>query len=77
VQAEYRRPLWGRFGFCAFAGLAQIQPKPNLLSISEFHPAGGIGLRYKFNVRENLNVRLDAGFAGPSPAFYLTFAEAF
>jgi hypothetical protein len=37
----------------------------------------GIGLRYKFNLRENLNIRLDVGFAGPSPAFYLTFAEAF
>lgn len=77
LQAEYRRPLSGRFGLCAFAGLAQVQPKPGLLSLVEFHTAGGIGLRYKFNPRENLNVRLDAGFAGPSPAFYLTFAEAF
>lgn len=77
VQAEYRRPLWGRFGFCGFAGAAQVQSKPGLLSLSEFHPAGGIGLRYKFNRRENLNVRLDVGFASSSPAFYLTFAEAF
>jgi len=77
LQAEYRRPLWGRFGFCAFAGLAQVQPEPGLFSASEFHPAGGVGLRYKFNRSENLNIRLDAGFAGPSPAFYLTFAEAF
>jgi hypothetical protein len=77
LQAEYRRPLWGRFGLCAFAGLAQVQSQPGLLALGEFHPAGGIGLRYKFNRRENLNVRLDIGFAGPSPAFYLTFAEAF
>jgi hypothetical protein len=77
LQAEYRQPLWRRFGFCAFAGLAQVQPKPGLLSIREFHSAGGIGLRYKFNLRENLNIRLDAGFAGSAPAFYLTFAEAF
>ena len=77
VQAEYRRQLWWRFGFCAFAGLAQVQPKPGLLALGEFHPAGGIGLRYKFNPRENLNVRLDVGFASSSPAFYLTFAETF
>jgi hypothetical protein len=77
MQAEYRRPLWGRFGICAFAGMAQVQPRPGLFSVSEFHPAAGVGLRYKFNPRENLNVRLDIGFAGPSPAFYLTFAEAF
>jgi hypothetical protein len=77
VQAEYRRPLWGRFGLCGFAGAAQVQAKASLLSLDGFHAAAGVGLRYKFNPRENLNVRLDAGFAGPAPAFYLTFAEAF
>ena len=77
LQAEYRRPLWGRFGACVFAGFAQVQPRFSLLELSGFHPAGGAGLRYKFNRRENLNVRLDIGFAGPKPAFYLTFAEAF
>ncbi len=77
VQAEYRRPLWGRFGLCGFAGAAQVQAKASLLALDGFHAAAGIGLRYKFNPRENLNVRLDAGFAGPAPAFYLTFAEAF
>lgn len=77
VQAEYRRPLWGRFGFCGFAGAAQVQDKISRLALGAFHVAGGVGLRYKFNRRENLNVRLDVGFAGPSPAFYLTFAEAF
>ncbi|MCX6556247.1 MAG: BamA/TamA family outer membrane protein [Candidatus Aminicenantes bacterium] len=77
IQAEYRLPLWRRFGLCAFAGLAQVQPRAGLLSLAEFHPAAGVGLRYKFNPRENLNVRLDVGFADSSPALYLTFAEAF
>jgi hypothetical protein len=77
VQAEYRRPLWGRLGFCGFAGAAQVQDRISRLALSEFHAAWGIGLRYKFNPRENLNIRLDAGFSGSSPAFYLTFAEAF
>ena len=57
VQAEYRRPLWGRFGFCGFAGAAQVQDKISRLVLREFHVAGGIGLRYKFNRRENLNIR--------------------
>jgi outer membrane protein assembly factor BamA len=77
LQAEYRLPLWGRFGLCAFAGAAQVQEKASLLALNGFHPAGGAGLRYKFNQKENLNIRLDVGFAGSSPAFYLTFAEAF
>jgi len=77
LQAEYRRPLWGRFGLCAFAGIAQVQKNISLLELSGFHAAGGAGLRYRFNRKENLNVRLDVGFAGSSPAVYLTFAEAF
>ena len=57
--------------------LAQVQPKIALLALGEFHAAAGVGLRYKFNPRENLNIRLDVGFADSAPAFYLTFAEAF
>ncbi|MBN2346335.1 MAG: BamA/TamA family outer membrane protein [Candidatus Aminicenantes bacterium] len=78
-QAEYRRPLQGRFGLCVFAGIGQVQPRTSLLSLAGFHAAGGAGLRYVFNRREKLNLRLDVGFAGfaGEPAFYLTFAEAF
>jgi outer membrane protein assembly factor BamA len=77
LQTEYRLPVVWRIGLCAFAGIAQVQPKPGLLSISGFHTAAGIGMRYKFNRRENLNIRLDVGFADAATAFYLTFAEAF
>jgi hypothetical protein len=77
LQAECRLPLAGRFGISGFAGAAQVQPSLAKMALNGFHAAGGMGLRYKFNRRENLNVRLDAGFAGSTPAFYLTFAEAF
>jgi hypothetical protein len=40
LQAEYRLPIWRRFGLCAFAGLAQVQSKPGLLALGEFHSAG-------------------------------------
>ncbi len=77
LQGEYRLPLGRRVGLCAFAGAAQVQNNPVLLELDGFHAAGGAGVRYKFNPRENLVVRLDVGFAGSQPAFYLTFAEAF
>ncbi len=77
LQTEYRLPVVWRFGLCAFAGLAQVQSKPGLMSLGGFHSAGGIGVRYKFNSRENLNIRRHVGFAESSPSFYLTFAEAF
>jgi outer membrane protein assembly factor BamA len=77
LQTEYRLPVVWRIGLCAFAGVAQVQPELGLMSLKGFHGAGGIGVRYKFNSRENLNIRLDVGFAEASPSFYLTFAEAF
>jgi hypothetical protein len=77
AQAEWRQPVWKRVGMCLFAGAAQVQGRPALLELDGFHLAGGVGLRYKFNPRENLVIRLDAGFAAEKPAFYLTFAEAF
>jgi hypothetical protein len=77
LQGECRLPLGRRVGLCGFAGLAQVQEKIALFELDGFHAAAGAGVRYKFNPRENLVIRLDAGFAGSSPAFYLTFAEAF
>ena len=78
LQAEYRRPVMGTL---RPVRLCRHRPgagqRFSLLELSGFHLAGGVGLRYKFNRRENLNVRLDIGFAGAAPAFYLTFAEAF
>jgi hypothetical protein len=77
LQGECRLPLAGRFGLCGFIGAAQVQPQVTRFELDGFHLAGGAGLRFFFNRRENLIVRLDAGFAGAAPAFYLTFAEAF
>jgi len=77
LQAECRLSLGRRVGLCGFAGAAQVQPRLALLELDGFHAAAGAGVRYRFNPREKLVIRLDAGFAGPKPAFYLTFAEAF
>ena len=41
VQAEYRRPLWGRFGFSAFAGAAQVQNKVSRLALGDSIRPGG------------------------------------
>ena len=77
LQAECRLSLNRRVGLCGFAGVAQVQQRLGLLELDGFHAAAGAGVRYRFNPREKLVIRLDAGFAGPKPAFYLTFAEAF
>ncbi len=76
VQAEYRFPVWRRFGGVAFAGVGDVGH-----SVSDFdHPrvAGGAGLRFTFNRRERLNVRADYGIGmGNSSGFYFSIGEAF
>ena len=76
AQAEYRFPIWRRFGGVAFAGLGDVG-----YTAADFdHPkaAGGAGLRFTFNRRERLNVRADYGIGqGGSSGFYFSIGEAF
>lgn len=78
LQAEYRMPLFWRFGLAVFGGTGTVAPGPSgLISGGKWHPAGGAGLRVVLNKEEHLNVRLDMGFTPEGSAFYLTFGEAF
>jgi Omp85 superfamily domain len=76
AQAEYRFPVWRRFGGVAFAGVGEVGNK-----VSDFnHPrvAGGAGLRFAFNRQERLNVRADYGIGMEgSSGFYFSIGEAF
>lgn len=76
AQAEYRFPIWRRFGGVAFGGVGDVGN-----TVSGFdHPrvAGGLGLRFTFNRRERLNVRADYGIGqGGSGGFYFSIGEAF
>lgn len=76
AQAEYRFPVWRRFGGVAFAGIGDVADQ-----VSKFKnpkPAGGLGVRFTFNRHERLNVRADYGIgAGGSGGFYFSIGEAF
>ncbi len=85
-QAEYRFPVYKRFGLAAFAGLGQVAhnfSEMRLQGLQEstgkgFHPNYGLGLRYLYNKNENINIRVDFGF-GPNGmnGQYVTVGEAF
>ncbi len=76
AQAEYRFPIWRRFGGVAFGGIGDVGYR-----LSDFnHPrvAGGAGVRFTFNRRERLNVRADYGIGqGGAGGFYFSIGEAF
>jgi len=76
-QTEYRTSLNDWLGLVAFAGIGDVAEKVSDFSVSNLRWSVGLGLRFKLDRRENLNLRLDWGFAKRSNNYYLKLAEAF
>jgi hypothetical protein len=77
VQAEYRLPLWWRFGLVGFAGVAQVSRRIGDLAFNRFWFAGGAGLRFAWSPEERINIRLDYGAGNNTTGLYVTITEAF
>ncbi|MEM6738162.1 MAG: BamA/TamA family outer membrane protein [Bacteroidota bacterium] len=78
AQAEYRRPLFWRFGMTLFAGIGDVANELGDLQLSDFKYVGGIGGRFAAIPEDKLNLRIDLGVArGGQVAFYAGISEAF
>ena len=77
IQAEYRAPLWWRFGIAGFAGLGEVSDKIKDAYLMGFKYSVGGGLRFAVKPKEKLNVRLDYGIGNKSTGYYFTIAESF
>ena len=62
TPAEYRFPVYWRFGAVAFASAGQVADNFSQLSFSKFHYAAGAGIRFSVLPRENLNLRFDVAY---------------
>lgn len=76
-QGEYRFPVWWKFGLIAFAGAAQVANNARDFALDRFWFAGGGGLRFYWNSREHIVLRLDYGIGNNSSGMYITVTEAF
>ncbi|QJD98324.1 BamA/TamA family outer membrane protein [Mucilaginibacter robiniae] len=78
AEAEYRRGITnnGLLGFVVFANATSVT-EPDTRQFSYIHPAGGAGLRIKFNKKSNTNIALDYGFSSGYRTFRLALGEAF
>jgi hypothetical protein len=76
-QAEYRMPLWWRFGLAGFSGFGDVADRFSNFRLSDFKYSLGAGIRYQINPGEGINVRLDIGFGEGSSGVYVTLNEAF
>jgi outer membrane protein assembly factor BamA len=77
LQAEYRFPVFRRFGGVAFASTGRVGSTFKELGIFDFHHNFGAGLRFVLDKNNKLRLRLDIGFGSDKPAFYFTVGEAF
>ncbi|QIL76951.1 BamA/TamA family outer membrane protein [Hymenobacter sp. HDW8] len=77
-QAEVRQKLFWRIDAAAFLGAGQVGYKLSDYTFDGTKFAGGAGLRFRFNRRDRLNVRLDyAGGTDTPPSIYFAVGEAF
>ena len=77
AQAEYRFPIWQRFGGVAFAGAGEVAPDFNKLNWNDMLASGGAGLRYLIPGFARLNAGAEYAVGKNGGAFYLRLGEAF
>lgn len=78
LQMEYRQYVTERLGFVAFAGFGDVGREITDLSLKELKYSLGGGLRYLFNKKENVNLRMDIGVGQDgNTGIYFGIEEAF
>lgn len=76
-QIEWRQHVWKRIGAVGFIGAGVVSHDVPDFQIANTRFAGGAGLRYMFDQRRKINIRLDYAVGKNSSGWYLTFGEAF
>lgn len=76
LQAEYRFPVYWRFGAATFASAGQVADNGTQFNFSGLHYAVGGGIRFSVLPRENLNLRFDVAY-GDKVNYYVVLAESF
>lgn len=76
-QAEYRLPLWRRLGVAGFLAVGDVGGKLSDFSFKTVKITFGLGIRFRINPEEKMNLRLDIGFSPESSGVYFNINEAF
>ncbi|GAA4335091.1 hypothetical protein GCM10023149_42840 [Mucilaginibacter gynuensis] len=77
-ESEYRRDITrnGLLGFVLFASINSVS-EPDTKRFAYWNPAGGSGLRIKFNKNSGTNIGVDYGMSKGYSAVMVTLGEAF
>jgi len=74
---EYRFPIAGRFGGAVFGSTGTVAPDLGATFSSAYKNAAGAGIRYIFNKRDGVRIRVDYGLSNEGGNVYFTIKEAF
>ncbi|MDN3723546.1 hypothetical protein QRD02_04070 [Aequorivita sp. SDUM287046] len=78
LQTEYRQYFWKSWGFVAFGGIGDVSSEITDLNLKELKYSFGGGLRYLFNKKEHVNLRMDIGVGRDgTTGIYFGIEEAF
>jgi len=79
TQAEYRWMFTRRFGAVGFAGAAALYDGDmGNIGSDTLHYSGGVGLRFRLNVENRINFRVDYAWGeNDEEGFYVSVGEAF
>jgi outer membrane protein assembly factor BamA len=78
LQAEFRHMFSKRFGYVVFGGAGNVSNSMLEYSLNHIKYSLGAGLRFRFNQKEKVNLRMDIG-VGPDKnmGIYFGIEEAF
>jgi len=78
LQSEYRMAnVFWKFGFVAFGGLGDVSPAVSKITISTVKPNYGFGLRFRFDEKEKLDLRVDLGLGKNTSGVYFGVKQVF
>ena len=77
AQIEYRRPLAGRWGWTAFAGVGTIASSFSEMSSENLLPAIGTGVRFTVSETQRVNLRVDFARGADESTLHISLGEAF
>ena len=78
MQLEYRQYFSKRFGFVAFGGLGNVSSDMLQFQFDNLKYSYGAGLRFLFNKKQKVNLRMDIGFGNDgNRGVYFGIQEAF
>jgi outer membrane protein assembly factor BamA len=77
TQIEYRRPLRGRWGIVAFAGVGTVAPSFADMNADDLLPGAGVGIRYLVSRAQNINLRVDVARGNDETTVHIGLGEAF